>query len=311
MKMSKGMGYRVMVVLLLALGLGRAWSGTVYLEYTDPQGTVLAEADVQGHIVARYDYRPYGGVVSGSGPNGPGYTGHVQDPETGLVYMQARYYQARGQFLSPDPVGPSPGNIFSFNRYAYGNNNPIGNIDPDGREAGFVYHSDGGMTNFWSGSQNDAAIAKANDQLATVLQAVDEFSQAFPDGAVEHAAIGPIIAGLSASKVEIKAARLAENAAKGVAAEAKVGGELGAKVAGKRVTLEASTGQRSVADFVTKDKSVVEVKSGGARLSTGQKAVKADVEAGREVIPRGQNAERAGLTPGQPTPMKCYDVTRC
>jgi RHS repeat-associated protein len=118
----------------------------VYLEYTDPQGNVLAEADVQGHIVARYDYRPYGGVVNGSGPNGPGYTGHVQDPETGLVYMQARYYQARGQFLSPDPVGPSPGNIFSFNRYAYANNNPIRNTDPDGRSvllalAGVLYET--------------------------------------------------------------------------------------------------------------------------------------------------------------------------
>ena len=139
MKAPKGMGYRVVIGLLLSLGLGRAWSGTVYLEYTDPQGNVLAEADVQGHIVARYDYRPYGGVVSGSGPNGPGYTGHVQDPETGLVYMQARYYQARGQFLSPDPVGPSPGNLFNFNRYDYANNNPITNIDPDGNATVYYY----------------------------------------------------------------------------------------------------------------------------------------------------------------------------
>jgi hypothetical protein len=61
---------------------------TVHLYYTDPQGTVLAKTDAQGNILARYDYRPYGGVVSGDGPDGPGYTGHVRDPETGLVYMQ-------------------------------------------------------------------------------------------------------------------------------------------------------------------------------------------------------------------------------
>jgi RHS repeat-associated protein len=158
--------YRVVAGLLLMLGLGRAWSGTgtVYLEYTDPQGTVLAEADVQGHIVARYDYRPYGGVVSGSGPNGPGYTGHVQDPETGLVYMQARYYQARGQFLSPDPVGPSPGDIFSFNRYAYANNNPARYTDPDGRCADGL-SCDQMVRNYgaWADANPEAA-----DKLGTV-----------------------------------------------------------------------------------------------------------------------------------------------
>ena len=87
--------------------------------------------------------------------------------------------------------------------------------------------------------------------------------------------------------------------------------ELGAEVAGKRVTLEASTGQRSVADTVRTDKGVTEVKSGGARLSPGQKAVKADIDAGRPVTPRGQNALDAGLKPGVPTQMKCYDVKRC
>lgn len=67
-------------------------------------------------------------------PNGPGYTGHVNDPETGLVYMQARYYDpATGRFLSVDPVAPVGGNLFNVNRYDYANNNPINNVDLDGR----------------------------------------------------------------------------------------------------------------------------------------------------------------------------------
>lgn len=105
--------------------------------YTDPQGTPLVEANAQGAILARYDYSPYGTPVAalGSPPDGPGYTGHVRDPESGLVYMQQRYYQPIGVFLSPDPVMPSPGNVFSFNRYAYANNNPVDNIDPTGRNA--------------------------------------------------------------------------------------------------------------------------------------------------------------------------------
>lgn len=113
---------------------------TIYLTYTDAQGTVVAETDVEGNIVARYDYRPYGAPVSGALPEGPGYTGHVNDADSGLVYMQARYYGPWGRMLSVDPVGPVPGNIFSFNRYAYTNNNPVTNTDPDGREVRATYN---------------------------------------------------------------------------------------------------------------------------------------------------------------------------
>jgi len=127
-------------LLGLWLGLGlkvHAQTDTVTYVYTDPQGTPLVEADAQGNVIARYDYTPYGNAVAslGSPANGPGYTGHVNDPETGLVYMQARYYQPIGRFLSPDPVGPKPGNVYSFNRYIYAAGNPVLNVDPDGRQS--------------------------------------------------------------------------------------------------------------------------------------------------------------------------------
>jgi len=49
--------------------------------------------------------------------------------------MQARYYDPdRGGFLSVDPLGPMPGNAYNFNRYDYAGNNPVVNIDPDGRQ---------------------------------------------------------------------------------------------------------------------------------------------------------------------------------
>lgn len=117
---------------------GAVHAGTVTYVYTDPQGTPLMETDAQGNITARYEYTPYGVPVTsvGAAPDGVGYTGHVNDPETGLVYMQARYYDVEaGRFPSVDPIGPSPGNVYSFNRYAYVNNNPLGYIDPDGRQA--------------------------------------------------------------------------------------------------------------------------------------------------------------------------------
>jgi RHS repeat-associated protein len=128
-----------LVGMMLWLALASlAHAGKVTYVYTDPQGTPLAEADATGAITARFDYAPYGMASTASGmagaPDGPGYTGHVNDPDSGLVYMQARYYDPGSHFLSPDPVGPTPGNVFTFNRYAYANNNPVIHTDPDGRQ---------------------------------------------------------------------------------------------------------------------------------------------------------------------------------
>lgn len=125
-----------LVVAAVCLVSGGLYAGTVHYYYTDQNGNVLAKADAQGNIVARYDYKPYGASVPGMGvpPNGPGYSGHINDPETGLIYMQARYYDPEvGRFLSVDPDVSKPGNVFNFNRYEYVNNNPIMGIDPTGR----------------------------------------------------------------------------------------------------------------------------------------------------------------------------------
>ena len=114
--------------------------GTVTYIYTDPQGTPLAETDASGNITATFEYTPYGTYAPqgtstpGAAPKGPGYTGHVNDAETNLVYMQARYYEpATGRFLSIDPIGLSASNSFTFNRYAYADNNPALNFDPNGK----------------------------------------------------------------------------------------------------------------------------------------------------------------------------------
>jgi RHS repeat-associated protein len=121
------------LVLLMSVWTS-AHAGTVTYYYTDPQGTPLAEADAQGNITSTFDYRPYGAQALGTPPKGPGYTGHVNDPDTGLVYMQARYYDpAVGRFISIDPVGPSASDLFGFNRYDYADSNPINRTDPNGR----------------------------------------------------------------------------------------------------------------------------------------------------------------------------------
>lgn len=131
---------------LFLAGLARA--GEVHYYYTDPQGTVLAEADVNGNIVAAYDYTPYGRVTLGGSIAGPGYTGHVSDPDTGLVYMQARYYDPdAGRFLSVDPAEVQLGDngIYNQNRYLYAKGNPVLYLDPDGRKYAELWAKQGAV----------------------------------------------------------------------------------------------------------------------------------------------------------------------
>lgn len=129
--MRKGFGLLVLPLLLTSV---HAQPGKVTYVYTDAQGTPIAETDASGNVTATFDYKPYGSQALGSPRPGPGYTGHVNDPDTGFIYMQARYYDPlAGRFLSIDPIGPSSGNTFNFNRYTYTNNNPVVNIDPTGK----------------------------------------------------------------------------------------------------------------------------------------------------------------------------------
>jgi RHS repeat-associated protein len=127
----KGSAFLAGIALVLAASTASA--GKVTYIYTDPQGTPLAEADAQGNIIATFDYKPYGTQAMGTPPNGPGYTGHVNDPDTGLVYMQHRYYDPdTARFLSIDAVAPVAGNPVTFNRYSYVGDNPITRTDPTG-----------------------------------------------------------------------------------------------------------------------------------------------------------------------------------
>lgn len=131
----KPLTHGLWLLCLLALA-PCAQAGTKYYFYTNAQGTPLAKADGAGTIVERYDYTPYGVPLQGAGPDGPGYTSHVNDPETGLVYMQQRYYDPRlGVFLSVDPVTAYDNPIGQFHRYRYANSSPIRFTDPDGKES--------------------------------------------------------------------------------------------------------------------------------------------------------------------------------
>jgi RHS repeat-associated protein len=115
-----------------------AWRSPFGMTYfhVDHQGTPLARSDAWGMVFERTRRQSFGQPLAGPLRNGPGYTGHMEDPGTGLVYMQQRYYDpAIGRFLSVDPVGPLEDARNHFGRYHYALNNPYRFTDPDGREA--------------------------------------------------------------------------------------------------------------------------------------------------------------------------------
>jgi RHS repeat-associated protein len=122
-------------------------SGTSYLT-SDHQGSPRVITNAGGAVRARHDYLPFGeeinapvgGRTTEQGYVGDAvrqkYTGYERDFETGLDYAQARYYSSmHGRFLSVDPqhfqvtMGFDPQ---LFNLYAYGRNNPLKFVDPNG-----------------------------------------------------------------------------------------------------------------------------------------------------------------------------------
>ncbi|PZF75514.1 hypothetical protein DK847_18505, partial [Aestuariivirga litoralis] len=71
---------------------------------------------------------------NGSVPlQGKGYINERYDPETGLQYLHARYYDPLlARFLTPDTWDPDlPG--VDTNRYAYAGNDPVNGADPNGQ----------------------------------------------------------------------------------------------------------------------------------------------------------------------------------
>lgn len=101
--------------------------------HTDLLGNVVLITDQDRNVIERRAYEPYG-LPQTPIPDGPGFTGHDMDGETGLVYMQQRYYDPQvGRFLSVDSMAVDTATAWNFNRYNYAANNPYRYTDPDGR----------------------------------------------------------------------------------------------------------------------------------------------------------------------------------
>src|SRR5439155_8374924 len=120
-------------------GVSGVKAGTGFLAWIDKHTDVVADftAGATGLAGSRA-YGPLGTVVANANLVGNlGYQSGFTESSTGRVNMGARWYNPNtGQFDNRDIASNSPiPNPANANRYAYGNDNPLTNIDPDGHRA--------------------------------------------------------------------------------------------------------------------------------------------------------------------------------
>ncbi len=100
--------------------------------HKDGLGSVVDMTDSGGSVVKSYTYKSFGEIYSETGSlvQPFTFTGREYDPESGLYYYRARYYDPRaGRFLTKDPIGLAGGDV---NLYRMAQNNPIKWVDPLG-----------------------------------------------------------------------------------------------------------------------------------------------------------------------------------
>ncbi|MFG3613417.1 DNRLRE domain-containing protein [Rummeliibacillus stabekisii] len=133
-------GYTPLGVIIKEKDTSGEWKNHVFHYWTNQRGDVISIRDNVGKEVGSYEYDAYGNVISLEGDvakdNPIRYAGYYYDEETKNYYLQARYYNpTNGTFLALDPHPGDDDEPLSQNGYTYANNNPVLNIDFNGKKA--------------------------------------------------------------------------------------------------------------------------------------------------------------------------------
>ena len=105
---------------------------TIYFYHTDHLGSTVLVTNELGQTVWNSEYTPFGQITK----DDPGFnkaikfTGKDLDPDTGLYYFNARWYDSDiGRFISEDPIK------YGLNWYTYAISNPLMYVDLTGLSA--------------------------------------------------------------------------------------------------------------------------------------------------------------------------------
>ena len=116
-------------------------NGKEYFYIRNVQNDVIGLHDSEGKVVVNYSYDTWGNIVSitGSLKDSVGkknlyrYRGYRYDEDTGMYYLQSRYYNPEwGRFINSDALIGQPGDLLSFNMFGYCHNNPVNMSDGSG-----------------------------------------------------------------------------------------------------------------------------------------------------------------------------------
>ena len=122
--------------------LGLKWNGQSYYYVKNLQGDIIGILDSDGKQVVEYVYETwgqfavsYGSMAATLGEFNPfRYRGYYYDTESGLYYLNSRYYDSEiGRFLNADRVISGSGkSIHGLNLFIYCLSNPVNLIDNTG-----------------------------------------------------------------------------------------------------------------------------------------------------------------------------------
>ena len=122
---------------------GFNYAGVNYYYIKNAQNDVIAIANSSGNVITSYTYDSWGKLISITGnyiigyQNPIRYRSYYYDNESGMYYLQSRYYNPEiGRFINVDSVVSDVGsNVLGYNMFAYCFNNPINMEDPNGNWA--------------------------------------------------------------------------------------------------------------------------------------------------------------------------------